>query len=559
MKRADVQHSNLPAPDLALRNGMTAATVENLRRWAIGATLVLLPIHLWMAARLELSFDEAYYVLWSRNLAWGYLDHPPMVALWIRLSTTLFGSGEFGIRALASLAVAAGAALIYLMTWELMRDRATALLAVLFYTASVLIQVGALVVTPDTPLVFFWSIALFGLAKIYRSGNAWWWLVVGIASGCALSSKYSAAFLGAGIAAALVVVPSMRRWLLHPAPYVCGALAVAIFAPVVVWNADHGWASFSKQLGRAAANEFTWRYVAEFAGAQAGLLGPFCLVLGLVGLWRAVRGTGGPHDEARRLLAATVLPMLLYFAFHTLHARVQGNWPAPLYAAFAILAADTARRALDDTTGSWWPRSLAWASRAALPVGLVATAIVYLQALAAPFPLAPMADPTAQMTGWRRLGEDLGRVIEREKSAFVLTSGYALTSELTVYGPKDTPVVQYNERLRWDAFAQPDAGLFQKRGLYVADAGNDKSPELRVRFATVTPLVALRRSRNGLTSGCYFVYALDTPIAPILGDGASAGHSDRLFQESRQLRKDHQAAQATGNACAGKGFAPVLP
>ena len=63
-------------------------------------------------AELELSFDEAYYVLWSRHLAFGYLDHPPMVAVWIRLSTLIFGSAEFGVRALNVVAFALTPAMV---------------------------------------------------------------------------------------------------------------------------------------------------------------------------------------------------------------------------------------------------------------------------------------------------------------------------------------------------------------------------------------------------------------------------------------------------------------
>ena len=70
-------------------------------------TAGLLLVRLWLDAHLELMFDEAYYALWAKHLAWSYFDHPPMVALWIRLSTILFGEHEFGVRALGTLAATA--------------------------------------------------------------------------------------------------------------------------------------------------------------------------------------------------------------------------------------------------------------------------------------------------------------------------------------------------------------------------------------------------------------------------------------------------------------------
>ena len=65
---------------------------------ALIVTGVLLFVRLWLDGHLELMYNEAYYALWAQNLAWGYFDHPPMVAVWIRSSTHLFGKTDFGVR-----------------------------------------------------------------------------------------------------------------------------------------------------------------------------------------------------------------------------------------------------------------------------------------------------------------------------------------------------------------------------------------------------------------------------------------------------------------------------
>src|SRR5271154_5867336 len=96
--------------------------VERPRRLvlaAAGACLALLAAQLWLIGRVELTFDEAYYTLWSRSLAWGYLDHPPMVAAWIRASTTLFGPSEFGVRALNTLVFATLPPAVAWIAWRL--------------------------------------------------------------------------------------------------------------------------------------------------------------------------------------------------------------------------------------------------------------------------------------------------------------------------------------------------------------------------------------------------------------------------------------------------------
>ena len=208
------------------------------------------------AGRLELTFDEAYYALWSRSLAFGYLDHPPMVALFIRASTDLFGDSEFGVRALSLILVGALPGLIAVIAWRLFRSADTAALAVLMWIAMPLVLGGAVFVTPDGPLVVFWTLGLAALAELWRSGKAGWLLALGLALGLALQSKFTAAFFPAGVALALATTPSLRRWLVSPALAAGLAVAIAIFAPFVVWNARHGWATFAKQLGRAPPHGF---------------------------------------------------------------------------------------------------------------------------------------------------------------------------------------------------------------------------------------------------------------------------------------------------------------
>jgi 4-amino-4-deoxy-L-arabinose transferase-like glycosyltransferase len=232
--------------------GFLNLRVETLRvgtfaadRALAGLTLVtagLLLVRLWLDAHLELMFDEAYYALWAKHLAWSYFDHPPMVALWMRLSTILFGEHEFGVRALGTLVATAGTGIIYLISWHLLGDRKAAIFAALLYCAMLLISAGAIIITPDTPLLLFWSIALYALVRIYEDGESGWWWVVGIAVGLALQSKYTALLLGAGIVCAMALVPSLRHWWRRPTPYLSGALSLTIFAPVIVWNYEHEWA-----------------------------------------------------------------------------------------------------------------------------------------------------------------------------------------------------------------------------------------------------------------------------------------------------------------------------
>ncbi len=497
-------------------------------------TALLLAARLWLDGHLELMFDEAYYALWAKHLAWCYFDHPPMVALWIRLSTLLFGDHEFGVRALGTFAAAAGGGLVYLVSWHMFGERAEAAFAGLLYCSMLLIAAGAIIITPDTPLLFFWSIACYALVRVYRDGDWRWWLLIGAAMGLALQSKYTAFLLGAGIVCAVLVVPPMRKWSRHPAPYVAGLLAFAIFAPVIAWNYQHDWASFAKQFGRSQISGLNLRYVAELVGSQLGLITPFVFILAGGGVWIAFRRPADKSREACLLLVSLIGPTLAYFLLHSLHARVHGNWVAPAYPLLAVLAARAAFQS--SQFNNRWRPAVELSRRYAVPVGIGFAVMTYLQAAAGVFPVNPAKDPTALMVGWSDLAHQLEDVARQQQATYVLTSGYALTSLLSVYASR-IPVFQFNERLRWIAFEQPPTSLFVGSGVYVSEAGKDLSSQLARRFKEMRRVANVTRMRGTKVIKRYAVYRLTAPVSSVLNQVGANSISAQSESSSRSAMK----------------------
>jgi 4-amino-4-deoxy-L-arabinose transferase-like glycosyltransferase len=487
---------------------------KKLAKYAGLAALVLTGLQIIAAHRLELMFDEAYYSLWAKHLQWGYYDHPPLVAVWIRLSKVMFGPSELGARLLGILATLLGAATIHRIARDLFDNARKSAFAALLWTATPLIGIGAILLTPDTPLMFGWTMALWALARLYRTQDWRWWLVVGAAAGIALEAKYTALFLGPGIILTMLVLPTWRRWWRHPAPYVGGLIATAIFTPNIIWNAQNGWQTFIKQFGRVADAEWTLRFIGEFIGSQFGLLNPLTCVLAIAGLWLAIYGPADGNRNARRLLACMVAPLLAYFLTHSLHDRVQGNWMAPLYPALILLAADAAFTPL---TGPPWATGLAlFAKRWAAATGFVMIALAYIQALITPLPLKPQSDPTTLLSGWRDLAGDLDGIATREGAGTILTRSYALTSLLKTYGTTARSVVQYNERARW-AY-DPDSARVEaaKPMLYIVEQKFAGPYAPLGRFADYREVSRIHRTRRGTVLETYVVYRATTPKAPLL-------------------------------------------
>src|SRR3954471_10041769 len=198
------------------------------------AILGLIALRLIAAAFTPITFDEAYYWMWSKHLAGGYYDHPPGVAIVIRLGTMIAGDTQLGVRLVSILLALPMSWAVYRAATILFGGVRMAATATMLLNVTLMAAVGTLIVTPDAPLLVAASFVLFFLSKVLQTGRGAWWLAVGAAVGAALLSKYTAMFFGPAILIWLAAVPQLRGWFLSPWPYLGGLVALALFAPVIL-------------------------------------------------------------------------------------------------------------------------------------------------------------------------------------------------------------------------------------------------------------------------------------------------------------------------------------
>jgi hypothetical protein len=386
-------------------------------------------------------------------------------------------------------------------------DSRTAAIAALMFNVMPMIAVESGVATPDAPEIAAAAVMLLFLVRLRQSGDGRWWMAVGIAAGFALLAKYTAFFLGAGILFWLLVAQKQRHWFASVWPYLGAALAFAMFAPVVVWNAQHDWISFAMQFGRTASGSFTLRYIGEFLGGQLLLASPLIAILTVAG----IAGAFQRFRSADLLLpACLVLPATAYFLVHSLHDRVQGNWPSFLYPAFAVLAAAAYVSLV--ANNSWSTR---FTRQAAIPVAMLLVAAVYGQAL---FGAIHVRDPVSRLLayGMEPLASDIETASAREHASAVVTTNYALTGWLAFYLDRSKPVIQLNERSRYLNEASPDPQNLRGPLIYVSQERNEEIDYLSQRFAHVVPLEHVLRTRNGAVLDRYVIFRLDDPKAAVL-------------------------------------------
>src|ERR1700712_3341977 len=383
--------------------------------------LALVALRLVAAAWTPLTFDEAYYWMWSKHLAGGYYDHPPAVAYVIRAGTMIAGDTELGVRLVSILLALPMSYAVYRTAAILFGGERVAATATILLNVTLMAAVGTLIVTPDAPLLVASSFVLFFLAKVLETGRGVWWLAVGFAVGLALLSKYTALFFGPAILIWLVAVPKLRRWLLSPWPYLGGIVAFAIFSPVILWNADHQWVSFIKQLGRARIEDFTWRYIGELIPTQIAFATPLVFILGAMGLYSLWRRNAGA-SAARALINSTFWTVTLYFVWHSLHTRVEANWFGPVYPAFAIAAAAAANLI---RWGSSAQSTVEFCLRWAAPSGIVMFALLIVQANTGVLSgYRRDASVRSVGIGWRQLAGEIEAVRVRSGAACVLALDY---------------------------------------------------------------------------------------------------------------------------------------
>jgi 4-amino-4-deoxy-L-arabinose transferase-like glycosyltransferase len=454
----------------------------------VAATLL---VRLVFSALAPLTEDEAYYRLWSLRPAFGYFDHPPMIAWWIWLGRHLVGDNAIGVRLLPSL----GTALTSLAVFDLARqagfsDRVGAR-AGIWLNATLLIGLGGALAVPDVPNALFWTLTLCAGFRAVR-GHGAWWLAAGAAAGLACLSKYSALFLAPGVLVWLLLAPEGRRALRTPWPWLAAIIAGAVFAPNVLWNAAHGWATFFKQFGRVRASSFAPGYLAKLVLDQFLLLNPLIAIF--VGL--AVR-----RRVAWRLLAVGA-PFVAYLVVHSLHDAVQGQWPVPLYPLAVIAAAAVADRA----TGS-----LGRVRTAAPWVGFAICAVALVFITLPSDGGLPIRDPARSFRDWPGFFDAVERARAQSGAAWVGAPTYGIAAQLASSPRIHAPAVEIYERERATFETPKERADFTRPGLVIVPGRGSGEAVLQRCFGAIVALPEIDRG-EGRGQTAYAAYRVARPL-----------------------------------------------
>jgi 4-amino-4-deoxy-L-arabinose transferase-like glycosyltransferase len=376
-------------------------------------------VYLVLAAVVPPADDELYYWCWSESLQWSYYDHPPMTAYLIRAATSVFGDTLFAIRLPAVLSTLTVLGVVGYLT------RPRSLLPLVVCTP--LFTVGAVLVTPDTPLLMFWALYLLWLVKTHEKldgeGVRWWqWCLGGGVLGCGILGKYTTGLaIIAGFLTFAVAVP-WRRWLVGYAVHL--AVAFVVTLPILIHNIRH---DFTPLL-------FQWKHTMNspdpdvlqflgFVGIQMLLFGtiPF-VVLG----WAVLNRRLVLADPRLRACAGLFVFPFAFFLFKATRGPLEGNWALACYIAVWPLAAVWYDRL---RAGGFWKR--------AMPFGFTfpAAAVLILAVhMVRPLPVpSPQADRVTRQVSKMAVAGDVAETL-RGTDEPVFVASYQWAALLRFHG-----------------------------------------------------------------------------------------------------------------------------
>ncbi|MCW3062433.1 MAG: 4-amino-4-deoxy-L-arabinose transferase and related glycosyltransferase of family, partial [Capsulimonas sp.] len=331
-------------------------STRRLDKAACVLLFVLTAFRLWYAASHQLLQDEAYYWQWSRHLDWGYYDNTPLMAVVIRVFTSLLGPTELGVRAGAIFCALIASAFIYLIMRRL-TDARVAFVALVMASVIPLFAAGADIMTQDPVQLALWAAALYVILHAL-DGKGWLWIVGGVLAGLAAMAKLNALLLLPSILLYLALSKTHRYWLRRPEPYVAAAIALAIFSPFVWWNHTHQnafWMHIHAMGTRNSEHDPPFKWFLRFAGDQALLMSPLLMLTFLRSLGQDVRDALEENNDAFLFLWAPSVVVFGATALLSLKSKVEGNWPAAAYVTGACLLALALTKMWDrGVTGRRW-------------------------------------------------------------------------------------------------------------------------------------------------------------------------------------------------------------
>ena len=384
-------------------------------------------VRAFLAGIMELGNDEVYYWTYALYPDFSHCDHPPMVGYIIQLfSLNLLFDHEFFLR-LGSLVFGALNTWIIYLIGKQIKNPLTGLYAAFLYTSSVYgFIITGVFILPDTPQLFFWLLSFLFILKsllsdelnISAQKNMIW---IGMFTGLAMISKYTSVFIWVGIIGYILLYD--RRWLKVKALYFALLLSLIIFSPIIWWNIQHDFISFSFQSERVAINALTVRFDYFLMEILGEILynNPVNYILIVIAVIAVIKGREILTIKYIRFILLLSLPLISAFIIFSFFRRTLPHWTAPAYTMLILLAAARLSN-LSETKSK--KQSIPASIKGALYLlaGVILIGFLQIKFGIIQFYDSEKADPTElgakdvslDIYGWRQIGDEFSNILKKD-------------------------------------------------------------------------------------------------------------------------------------------------
>ena len=261
----------------------------------------------------ELIFDEAYYWYYAQRMAWGYFDHPPMVALIVKISS-LFFDGELGVRFISSV-LSAGTYIVLWFSIDNHRKNKYVLHYFILIFSMTLIHAYGFLTLPDTPLLFFTALFLLIYKKFIKAPSIGLSVLLGLVMAALMYSKYHAVLV------ILFVLMSNLRLVFNRYAWLSVLIALICYTPHFIWLIDNDFVSIKYHLYERPNRAY------EFGDFTLGFFVNLIVLFGLTFPWiyRALLKTK-KSDKFNKALLYLIYGVIAFFFISSFNRRVQTQW-----------------------------------------------------------------------------------------------------------------------------------------------------------------------------------------------------------------------------------------
>jgi len=318
-----------------------------------------------IAMSIGLGNDEVYYLTYAQHLQWNYFDHPPMVALLIRLTTfNLYLTNEFFVRLGSIIFGAINTYLIYRIC-ERIKNKKAGLIASLLYSGSLYSSIIAgIFILPDSPQLFFWLISIRFLIQIVsetaepKKLNKHL-ILFGLFSGLCIMSKIHGIFLWGGFG--LYILCYQRALLKNGYLYLAVLITLLIISPILIWNIENHFITYTFHSQRVTINRGinVSGFFREFFGGlfYNNPINYFLTICTLLAIWKNKTDIS---TAVKRLLLLISLPLILLLLSISFFRDTLPHWSGPAFVTLLILTSCYISDEIQSTknTNPIWKRSV---------------------------------------------------------------------------------------------------------------------------------------------------------------------------------------------------------